>query len=58
MRMLRIKQVLELIPVSKSTLWQWVKEGKFPVPTKLSSRCTVWLEEDILNFISNAAAQS
>lgn len=35
------------IPVSKSTWWQGVKDGRFPKPTKLGPRTTVWRAEDI-----------
>ena len=32
---LRLPQVLELIPISKSAWWQGCKEGRFPKPIKL-----------------------
>lgn len=35
------------IPVSKSTWWQGVKEGRFPQSQKLGPRTTVWRAEDI-----------
>lgn len=35
------------IPVSKSTWWQGVKEGRFPKPLKLGPRTTVWRAEDV-----------
>ena len=35
------------IPVSKSTWWQGVRDGRFPKPTKLGPRTTVWKAEDI-----------
>lgn len=35
------------IPVSKSTWWQGVKDGRFPKPRKLGPRTTVWKAEDI-----------
>jgi len=35
------------IPVSKSTWWQGVKDGRFPKPSKLGPRVTVWRAEDI-----------
>lgn len=35
------------IPVSKSTWWQGVKDGRFPKPLKLGPRTTVWKAEDI-----------
>lgn len=42
-----------LIPVSKSTWWQGVKEGRFPKPVKLGPRTTAWRVEDILALIKN-----
>lgn len=35
------------IPVSKSTWWQGVKEGRFPQPQKLGPRTTVWKAEEV-----------
>ena len=46
-RLLRLSSVLKLIPVSSSTWWSGVKEGKFPQPVKLSKRVTAWRETDI-----------
>ena len=46
-RYLRLPQVLDRIPVSKSTWWAGVRDGRFPKPIKLSPRITVWLETDI-----------
>lgn len=30
------------LPFSAPTLWRMVKAGKFPAPTKLSTRVTAW----------------
>lgn len=49
---LRIKQVLQLIPVSKSTWWAGVQSGRFPKAVKLGPRITVWRAEDIRKLIS------
>ena len=48
--LVRVKQILAPIgpiPVSKSTWWAGVKEGRFPQPMKLSPNTTVWRVEDI-----------
>lgn len=45
--LLRIKQVLRFIPVSRSTWWQGVKEGRYPKPLKLSKRVTCWRASEI-----------
>ncbi|MBW2187323.1 MAG: AlpA family phage regulatory protein [Deltaproteobacteria bacterium] len=50
-RLLRIKQVLEIIPLGKSTVWKMVAEGKFPQPIKLSERCTAWRESDVVAWM-------
>lgn len=36
-----------ILPIGATTLWRWVKEGKFPKPIKLSERVTVWRAEDV-----------
>jgi len=41
------------IPVSKSTWWKGVREGRFPKPHKLGARVTVWRVEDIQALIEN-----
>jgi prophage regulatory protein len=53
-RFLRLKQVLELIPVGKTTIWRWVQEKRFPQPTKLTARTTVWKLSEINEYIRNA----
>lgn len=39
---LRANQLLTIVPISKATLWGWVKSGKFPKPVKLGPRTTAW----------------
>jgi prophage regulatory protein len=50
-KLLRMKQLLKEIPVSKSTIYQWVKDGKFPKPTLYSSRLAAWKESDVRAWI-------
>ena len=57
---LRLKQILAPmgpIPVSKSTWWAGVKDGRFPKPMKLGARVTVWRVEDINDLIENGVAE-
>lgn len=44
------------IPVSKSTWWQGIKDGRFPKPIKLGKRVTVWRVEDIRRLIETGGA--
>ncbi|MDY0326448.1 MAG: AlpA family phage regulatory protein [Candidatus Cloacimonadaceae bacterium] len=50
-KLLRLKQVLQRIPVSKSHWWAGCKSGKYPKPLKLSERITVWRKSDIDKLI-------
>lgn len=43
------------IPVSKSTWWLGVKDGRFPQPVKLGVRITVWRVEDIRLLLERGA---
>ena len=53
-RLLRLPQVLELIPVGRSTWWLGVKEGRFPQPVKLGPRTTAWRESEILPLMEKS----
>jgi prophage regulatory protein len=53
MKLLRAKQILQIFPISKSTFYKWVKEGKFPKPIKYGTRCSVWEEEVIKSLIDS-----
>lgn len=46
-KLLRLKQVLQNIPVSKTTWLNGVKSGKFPQPVKLGPRTHFWRLSDI-----------
>jgi predicted DNA-binding transcriptional regulator AlpA len=48
----RLPTILALIPISKSSWWAGIKEGRFPSPIKLGPRTTVWRVEDIRTLIN------
>ncbi|WGR70199.1 MULTISPECIES: AlpA family phage regulatory protein [unclassified Bradyrhizobium] len=47
-RMLNEKQVLEIVPVSRTTLFRLEKAGKFPRATYISPNRRVWFEDEII----------
>jgi len=53
---LRLKEVLQIIPISKSQWWAGVKEGRFPQSIKLGPRTTCWRVEDIRNLVERLSA--
>ncbi len=50
---LRLHQVLEYYPVSRSTWWAGVKSGRYPQSVKLGPRMTAWKAEDIRALIES-----
>lgn len=47
-RMLSEKQVLEIIPVGRTTLYRMEKTGRFPRSTYISPNRRVWFEDEIV----------
>ncbi len=53
---LRLKRVLTLIPVSKSTWFKGINDGRYPKPSKrLGPRITVWDVRDIRSLLERVA---
>lgn len=59
-RLIRIKDICGckktgrngFLPISKSTWWAGVAQGKFPQPIKLGSRTTCWRQSDVFALVS------
>jgi len=49
-RLIRLTEVLELLPISRSSWWAGVQTGKYPRPVKLGPRTTCWRLVDILEL--------
>lgn len=50
-RNLRLAEVQQLVPAKKSTIYGWIKAGKFPSPIKLGW-ISAWPEEAIDAWIA------
>jgi prophage regulatory protein len=58
---LRRPQVEQRTGLSRSTLYQYIKDGDFPKPVHLGLRAVGWIESDISDWIAarvKAARQS
>jgi prophage regulatory protein len=49
---LRRKQVETRTGLSRSTIYQYVKDGAFPKPVPLGPRAVGWLESDVSQWIA------
>ena len=50
-KLLRARQVLDLLGVSRSLFYRWIQEGKVPQGTLISARVRVWKQSDISALI-------
>lgn len=48
-----VPPIAPLIPIGKSTWWQWVRDGKAPAPVRLGPRTTAWKSSDIFALIDS-----
>lgn len=53
MTFLRKASLLKSFKISNSTLWRWVKSGKFPAPIKMSNRISVWRFDEVMIWLES-----
>jgi prophage regulatory protein len=47
-RLLRLKEVTQLTSLGKSAIYARVAAATFPQPLTISSRCSVWREDEVV----------
>ena len=56
-RLLRLPEVLKILPISKSAWWNGIKSGRYPIETiKLGPRTTAWRAHDVQEIVKRGAA--
>jgi prophage regulatory protein len=48
----RASFILKFLPFSKTTLFEWSKDGRFPEPVRIGEKITCWRCEDIHQWLS------
>lgn len=54
---IRLKPLLRILPISKSSFYAGIKSGKFPCPVKLGPRTSAWRISDIAIILERFAAK-
>ena len=51
-RLLRVRQIVPgILPMSRSTFLEKVRQGVFPRPVKIGERITAWRESEIMKIV-------
>ncbi|MGZ4998327.1 MAG: helix-turn-helix transcriptional regulator [Methylobacter sp.] len=53
MSLLKLKDVIEKVKLSRSSIYSLSKAGAFPAPLRLSERRIAWRTEDVDNWLNN-----
>lgn len=56
--LLRLPEVLALIPVSRATWYDGMKKGRYPQPVSLGPRCVAWRASEIQQLVSRGAPET
>jgi len=51
-----LNQVKARTGLSRSTLYAYVRDGRFPAPVAISERCVAWVEGEIDDWIADRIA--
>ena len=54
--LIRLEQVKARTCLSRSTIYAYMREGRFPEPIALSDRCVAWIESEIDAWIAERIA--
>ncbi|WP_244125766.1 helix-turn-helix transcriptional regulator [Burkholderia gladioli] len=53
LKILRLIGVLDCVGVKKTTLYRWIRDGKFPAPVQLGARSVGWRATDVQQWLES-----
>lgn len=54
---IRLPEILNLLPIGRSTWWLWVATGKAPKGIKLGAKTTAWKLADIQKLLDDLSKE-
>ena len=39
--------------VGRTTLWRWIREGRFPKPVRLGANCVAWRSDEVEAWLAS-----
>ena len=56
-RLIRIKEVISKTGLTRSRIYQYIGEDKFPASVSLGGRSVAWVESEVDQWIENVISQ-
>ncbi|WP_299694059.1 AlpA family transcriptional regulator [uncultured Vibrio sp.] len=51
MRLIKLKEVMTLTSLARSTIYKYMSEGQFPKAVSLGCRSVAWVEEEVTDWV-------
>jgi predicted DNA-binding transcriptional regulator AlpA len=55
--LLKLRDVLKMFPVSKTTWYAGIRDGRYPKSVKIGKKAVAWLKQDIEKCIENIKSE-
>jgi len=56
--LLRLPEVTRRTGLAKSTLYELIKQSGFPAPIRIGVRCSMWVEKEVDDWISEKISEA
>lgn len=55
-KLLTVKETLARTSIKRSTMYEMIRDGRFPRPVQLTPRCTAFVESEVTDWINERIA--
>lgn len=56
MKFIKLRDVMELTSLARSTIYKFVAEGRFPRQVILGGNCVAWVEAEVIEWLEDKIA--
>lgn len=57
MKFIKLRDVMELTSLARSTIYKFVAEGRFPKQVSLGGNCVAWVEDEVMEWLEARIAE-
>jgi prophage regulatory protein len=57
LRLIRLPEVMNRVGLKRSAIYQRMSEGRFPRSRSMGTRCTVWVESEIDEWLNSVVVR-